>query len=143
MNLLGFRINTPFTRVAEDDTYFCIETDGTIMRYEDYGGDFDNGRYDNANYFNDKAFAKQVALHQLLYRELLKFAYENGCEDTAPWDGDTLHWYIEYDYEAHGFFYNQRYRKTFDVYFSNEEGAERAIHEVVEPFMKEHPEFVW
>ena len=30
-----------------------------------------------------------------------------------------------------------------DVYFSSEEGAKRAIKEVVEPFMKDHPEFVW
>ena len=30
-----------------------------------------------------------------------------------------------------------------DVYFSSEKGAKRAIKEVVEPFMKEHPEFVW
>ena len=30
-----------------------------------------------------------------------------------------------------------------DVYFSSEEGAKRAIHEVVEPFMEEHLEFVW
>ena len=29
------------------------------------------------------------------------------------------------------------------VYFSNRETAEKAIKEVVEPFMKEHPEFVW
>ena len=29
------------------------------------------------------------------------------------------------------------------VYFSTREGAERAIEEVVKPFMKEHPEFVW
>ena len=30
-----------------------------------------------------------------------------------------------------------------DVYFSSEKGAKCAIEEVVEPFMKEHPEFVW
>ena len=143
VKLLGFKIDNPFMRVAENDRYFCIEFNGAIMPLEDYGGDFDNGRYNNVNYFNDKAFAKQVALHQLLYRKLLKFAYENGCEDTQPWDGDTLHWYIEYDYEAHGFFYNRCYRKAFGVYFSTEEGANRAIKEVIEPFMKEHPDFVW
>ena len=29
------------------------------------------------------------------------------------------------------------------VYFPSEEVAERAVEEVVKPFMTEHPEFVW
>ena len=142
LKLLGLKINNPFMRVTENDKYFAIEGDGVIAAYKDTCG-FDDRRYENANYFNDESFAKQVALHQLLYRKLLKFAYENECEDTQPWDGDTLHWYIEYDYEAHGFFCNRCYRKTFGVYFSTEECANRAIEEVIKPFMKEHSEFVW
>lgn len=33
--------------------------------------------------------------------------------------------------------------KAQEVYFSSGEGAERAIKEVVEPFVKEHPKFKW
>lgn len=144
VKLLGFKINTPFTRVAEKDRYFSIEFGGGIMPLEDCGGDFDNRRYENVNYFNDKAFAKQVALRQLLDRKLLKFAYENECEDTALWGGDTFKYYIYYDYDTHMFNVNcECYCKNFGVYFSDEECANRAIKEVINPFMKEHPDFVW
>ncbi len=97
-----------------------------------------------ANYFNDKDFANQVALHQLLYRKLLKFAYDNECEDTEEWDGRNNHWAIRYDDDCDAFTtYYQNSYKAQEVYFSSEEGARSAIHEVVEPFMKEHPDFVW
>lgn len=94
--------------------------------------------------FNNRDFAYQVALHQLLYRKLLKFAYDNECEDTAEWDGSNKHWAVRYDY-ACGMFttYYQNAYGAQEVYFSSEEGARRAIKEVVGPFMKEYPEFVW
>ena len=100
--------------------------------------------YNAVNYFNDGKFAEQVALHQLLYRKLLRFAYDNECEDTAVWDGVNPHWYIIYNKVNDVFITMKKLAsKDFTVYFSTEEGAERAIGEVVEPFMKEHPEFVW
>lgn len=143
VNLLGFKINTPFTRVAENDMYFGIEFDGAIIPYEDHG-DFDNRRYENVNYFNDKAFAKQVALHQLLDRKLLKFAYENGCEDTQPWDGGAMKYNIRYQHDLCRFDVDGNYyTHYFGVYFSTEEGAKRAIKEVIEPFMEQNPDFVW
>lgn len=97
-----------------------------------------------ANYFNYKQFANQVALHQLLYRKLLKFAYDNWYEDTVEWNGTTPHWSIRYDEDLNKFVsYCQDGHKAQGVCFSSQEGAEQAIAEVVEPFMKEHPEFVW
>ena len=79
----------------------------------------------------------------MLYRKLLKFAYDNVYEDTAEWDGKNSHWAIRYNDNRNKFCpYHQDGYKARDVYFSSEEGAERAIKEVVEPFMKEHPEFV-
>ena len=36
-----------------------------------------------------------------------------------------------------------RYHIGQEVYFSSDEAAKRAGREVVEPFMKEHPDFVW
>ena len=144
VKLLGFKIDNPFMRVAENDQYFYICFDNALIQCEDHGGDFDNRRYDNVNYFNDKVFAKQVALHQLLYRKLLKFAYENGYEDTAPWDGSTTQYYINYKHDVCRFDVDCNYfAHNFGVYFSNEKGAKRAIEEVIKPFMKEHPDFVW
>ena len=134
----------PFERVAEDEVYFQIGIDGDVFSLYEYGTTSDEDSVLCVNYFNDEAFAKQVSLHQLLYRKLLKFAYDNNCEDTAEWDGENAHWVIRYNENRNEFcsYYQDGY-KARDVYFSSKEGAERAIKEVVEPFMKEHPEFVW
>lgn len=100
--------------------------------------------YDNALSFNDKQFADQVALHQLLYRKLLKFSYDNGCEDTAEWNGDNCHYYIFYNYSCDTFDIRTDYNsKVQAVYFSSRDGACRAIIEVIKPFVEEHPDFVW
>lgn len=95
------------------------------------------------NYFNDKNFANQVALHQLLYRKLLKFSYENKCMDVE-WNGRNCHWCVYYSPDDLKYCIAGFVSHKFDsVWFSSEEGAERAIKEVVKPFVKEHPEFVW
>lgn len=126
------------------DYYFTNECGiGKYFYYDK--NDYDYGKLRNAaNVFTDETFAEQVALHQLLYRKLLKFAYDNECEDTAEWDGENAHWVIRYNESRNEFcsYYQDGY-KALDVYFSSKEGAERAIKEVVEPFMKELPDFVW
>ena len=134
----------PFDRVGNSDRFFAIDNMNGIQTCTEMSYARDEAYYNGINYFNDKKFAKQVALHQLLYRKLLKFAYDNECEDTAEWDGTNLHWAIRYDYACGTF--TTDYQNTYgaqEVYFYSEKDAERAIEEVVEPFMKEHPEFVW
>lgn len=134
----------PFDRVAVDDWYYFILVSGEVKPYIYHNDDVDSTLTDNCNYFNDKEFAQQVALHQLLYRKLLKFAYDNGCEDTAEWNEENQHWTICYNHNRYKFEADNC--GTFhrnDVYFSSEDGAKAAIKEVVEPFMKEHPDFVW
>lgn len=110
-----------------------------------WGGDYtDHNLYKTNNYFNDDSVAQQVALHQLLYRKLLKFAYDNECEDDREWDSNNLHYYIFYNHIRGMFGIRSDYdNKSQYVYFSSDEGALRAIREVVKPFMKEHPDFVW
>lgn len=140
---IGVRQN-PFKRVVTGDVYYNVNEYSEIVSYIENTNYTDQYLYDKVNYFNDEAFANQVALHQLLYRKLLKFAYDNNCEDTKEWDGSNTHWSIRYgDNHDEFFVYSQERYKTRDVYFSTKEGAERAIKEVVEPFVKEHPEFVW
>lgn len=87
---------------------------------------------------------RQIIFHQWLHRKLLKFTYDNECEDTAEWNGGNPHWYISYATDIMDFIVREDYVfKAHDVYFSSEEAAEQAIKEVVEPFMKAYPEFVW
>lgn len=139
----------PFKRVAEDEVYFQIGIDGDVFSlYEDRTTSDEEAAL-CVNYFNDEAFAKQVSLHQLLYRKLLKFSYDNECEDTAEWNGYSYHFYIRYEYNdgvdesALAVAATVMNKSANEVYFSSNDAAFRAIKEVVEPFMKEHPEFVW
>lgn len=136
--------NNPFDRVAKGETYSFVGSYGYAVSCNDDRLPCDNNSFACHNYFNDKDFANQVALHQLLYRKLLKFAYDNGCEDTAEWDGETEHWCIYYGCRSEQFnTTSHTCANHFAVYFSSDEAAEQAIKEVVEPFMKEHPDFVW
>lgn len=145
MELLGIKVRkNPFERVSKNESYYNISDKARVVCYTEEEDGVDQGLYNAVNYFNDLQFAIQVGLHQLLYRKLLKFAYDNGCEDTKEWDGNNIHWTIGYsiDYETF-FMYSKALHKTQGVYFSSKEGTQRAIKEVVEPFTKEHPEFVW
>ena len=145
---LGVEVKTkrrnPFEEVNRFEDYYFVEKNNEVHAYMKTDSSVDNQMYTSANYFNDKAFAEQVALHQLLYRKLLKFSYDNGYEDTEEWNGGNEHWAIRYNSYRNEFrLYYQDGYKAHEVYFSSEKGAKRAIEEVVEPFMKEHPEFVW
>lgn len=140
---IGVRQN-PFKRAVTGGVYYNVNEYGEVVSYIENTDYTDQYLYDRVNYFNDESFANQIALHQLLYRKLLKFAYDNKCEDTEEWNGNNTHFYIVYDYVFNKYdVWENTSCKKFTIYFSSEEGAERAIKEVVEPFMKEHPDFVW
>lgn len=149
MNVLGLlpKSENPFTRVKANKSYYTLSGDTYVRAKREDNTIEDDKRYDACNYFNDKYFANQIALHQLLYRKLLKFAYDNydnECKDTATWNGENCHWSIDYVCTTKDFIVSPHYDcKSQDVYFSSDEVASRAIKEVVEPFIKEHPELVW
>ena len=146
LKALGIEVRkNPFERVAKSEMYCYIDSFNEVHCVADDADNSDEMSFECSNYFNDETFAKQTALHHLLYRKLLKFAYDNECEDSQIWGGNGLeHWYIRYDFIERTFCATwHSTSKNNDVYFSTKEGAERAIKEVVEPFMKEHPEFVW
>lgn len=149
LKALGIEIEetrkNPFERVGLYSDYHFINSSNLIETSTNTNDCVDNNRYNAANYFNDEQFAKQVALHQLLYRKLLKFVYDNKYEDNQIWGGNGIeHWTIRYNFEDRSFEpdWSAEY-KCGGVYFSDREGVKRAINEVVEPFMKEHPDFVW
>lgn len=135
----------PFNRVNNHNKYYYIMATGGVSSYKDVDDSFDRKAYNAINYFNDKQFANQVALHQLLYRRLLKFAYDNDCVATAKWSSDSIHWFIYYDHNMNYFetAMATTVHQPFTVYFSTIYAACSAIKEVIEPFMKEHPEFMW
>lgn len=144
LKLLGFGVRqNPFNRVATGAVYYNVNEYGEVVSYIENTDYTDQYLYDQVNYFNGEALAQQVALRQLLYRKLLKFAYENDCEDRE-WGTKHEHWRIYYDTDSDKFDIDVNDAFKYQgVYFSTSRGAERAIDEVIKPFIKEHPEFVW
>lgn len=141
---LGIERKNPFERVAKDDMYYFISHFGDIDGYREANDCEDDAIFNAANYFNDEQFANQVALHQLLYRKLLKFAYDNECEDNQAWNKVNCHYYIGYNINDGRFYADVTLAfKHNDVWFSSRDSANHAIEEVIKPFMEEHPDFVW
>lgn len=133
----------PFERVEKGCNYYRVTELNMVAEYVE-NCDYDSRLRECVNYFNNESFANQVALHQLFYRKLLKFAYDYGCEDNQAWNGVNVHWSIEHDRTTDDFVIIPHYdRKDLNVYFSSDEAAKRAGREVIKPFMKEHPDFVW
>ena len=145
MELLGIKARkNPFERVSKNEQYYNISNRTRIMSYTEREDDTDQGLYNSVNYFNDLQFANQVALHQLLYRKLLKYSYDNECTDKE-WDGTNVHFYIIYnstkkDYDIR---WTRDEKEPGTVYFKSTAWATAALNEVVMPFVKEHPDFVW
>lgn len=133
------RIN-PFEKVIRFEDYYFVEKNNEVYAYMDTDSSVDDQLYASANYFNDKAFAKQVALRQLLDHKLLKYAYDNGYEATE----EPNQYYVNYcpSIKSYTVQIDCGFR-AFCTHFSSYKATERAIEEIVKPFVKEHPEFVW
>lgn len=137
---------TLFTRNHDPKgLYWSISSTGGIMSQHEDNASFDDALYENVNYFNDYKFAKQVALQQLLYRKLLKYAYESDAIVTDWTDPNSQKYFISKSMKKNTFHvnWNTMIKSGCEVYFTSKEVTERAIEDVVKPFMEEHPEFVW
>lgn len=134
----------PFGRVAKLEMYCYIDAFDEVHCVADEADQSDDMSFECSNYFNDKAFAKQVALQQLLYRKLLKYAYDTDTIDDQPWSGVASHYAVDYRLGENGFSIGEWVMtwRPCTVYFKTEQGAQNAIRDVMEPFIKEHPEFL-
>lgn len=135
--------NSPFGKIIDNSYYYITSTD-RINFTENIDSVVDNDLYDNTNYFNDEDFTNQVMLHQKLYRKLLKYAYDN---DTAnDWTNPYSRKYFITKYTKNNKIevgWALTFKHNCVVYFNSEEVTKQAIEDVVKPFMKEYPEFVW
>lgn len=146
LNILGIieKEKHPFEKAHYGCKYFCISNFGGIESYYDCKDRAAEAYFKAVNYFSTHPFAEQVALHQLLYRKLLKYSYDNECEDKE-WNGTNVHVYIIYnstkkDYDTR---WTRNEKEPGTVYFKSNAWATAALNEVVMPFVREHPEFVW
>lgn len=142
---LGLTFENPFAEPSMRENYYYITSEGAVGVDTNVGADLDNRRFDKVNCFKNRTFANGVAKKQLLYRMLLKFAYDNDAVDL-PWDRHNYHFYIRYEYndgvdeptwEVAAALIN---RSANEVYFSKESVAKDAIEEIVKPFFSAFPE---
>lgn len=144
---LGINVEkeTPFTRNKPNGDYYFISARGIAEKASDDNDFFDQGFYDSVNYFRDKNLAQQVSLHQLLYRKLLKYAYENDAFADDWTNPNSSKYFITKHTDDDKFCvdWNHTLKHSGVVYFTSEKVTEQAFEDVIKPFMKEHPEFVW
>lgn len=127
-------------KVPRGELYFYIDEEDNVTGGCQQDISFINTRFKIANYFKDADFAKQIALEQTLRRLLIK--YTCSCE-VKPHD---LVYRIKYDSIEKKYKVASDYPSQIDlfqVYFNTRKDAENAIEEVIKPFMKEHPDFIW
>jgi hypothetical protein len=147
---LGLKVEKKdcFTRVP-NQKYYTIMGDGLAEYTIDSGNKladtFDTHRHKVANYCTDKKLMEQRALHETLSRLLWRFSMQNDGDKIDWKDGISDKYFIYFDHERDYFDIDTCciFQYTECPYFNTKEIAKRAIDEIVLPFMKEHPEFVW
>ena len=142
---LGIEVNNdPFDKVKRNEFFYYISSSGQVHSQKEEYGTGSNRLFEVANYCTNENLMEQRAMHETLNRLLWRFSMQNG--------GDKIDW-ENYDQCKYSIFYNCKYDcfgvnlhfagKYQDQYFISKDIAERAIDEIVQPFMKEHPDFEW
>lgn len=131
---LGIELpKTPFSRTAVGGEYFYISSDGNILMELDCHGTTSGRYFDAANYCTDKVIMEQRAMWETLSRLLWRFSEQNGgggmFDIADKGNGNFCSMIENYKYLNPTF-------KTADI-------TNRAITEIIKPFMAEHPDFVW
>ena len=135
MKALGIELpkNNLFNRAEMRKIYYYISPVGDVTFAHETEAPFDKYCFDVANYCTDKAIMEQRAMHETLSRLLWRFSEQNGGSGVfgiADKGNGNFCSMIE----------NYRY---LDPTFKTADIANRAITEIIKPFMAEHPDFVW
>lgn len=144
LKALGIEVSkaSVFDRRKEGEKYYFIDTRGKLESTRENGYPWDNDVYNIANYCADEALMKQRVLHETLDRLLWRFSMMNGGDKIDWEDTDTYKYTICYDCNNKQFFIDRfYYSKYTNISFCNEKIAQRAINEVIKPFITAHPEF--
>ena len=133
-----------FKRARSCERFYFIDCKGEVFSTEEEGVKNDDVMYAIANYCTDKALMEQRALHEILNRRLWRFSMlHNG--DKINWDDHSNKYYIFYDRKNNKYYvdYNNKYQTTSTIYFYSKEITQRAIDEIIKPFITEHPDLKW
>lgn len=140
----GYIKDNPFERVKKGGVYFYINAFGKVDKDKDNYYCTDDKFYSIANYCTDRKLMEQRALHETLSRLLWRFSMTHGG-DEIDWGKLTDVFYICFDYVTSEYktVTKHNFRGFSEIYFNDENTAKQAIEEIIKPFVKEHPEFVW
>lgn len=146
LKALGIEVKkaNPFERIKNQNYYF-IANDGNICKDLEVYSVNDKLRHNVANYCTDEKLMQQRSLKETLNRLLWRFSMGNGGGKIDWSDKNQAKYYIEYAYDT-GLFnidYFHCIKQQGTECFISKEIAQRAIDEIVKPFMEEHPEFIW
>jgi hypothetical protein len=134
----------PFARQSRKTPIYYISNKGQVELGVEVQDFHCNGLYKAANYCTDRNLLQQRAYRETLSRLLWRYSMEH--------DGDKIDWKKNDEWKYCIMFENDknmycvdcyRYLNNGCVYFHTNAIAENAIKEIIEPFMKEHPDFVW
>ena len=132
---------TPFDRRKLHGQYYMISEAGEVWQTVELNDSDDRKRYKVANYCADHYLMEQRCMHETLHRLLWRFSIMNRNEDKAD-AGFYYYIYCSYGTKKWGIDCCSPDSYTpNDIWFDTEEIAERAIKEIAEPFMTEHPDF--
>lgn len=136
--------NNDYFKKKRNKYYYYIGNDGKINFTEDCNFNSDELRYNIANYCTNKELIEQRALHETLDRLLWRFSMQNDG-NKIDWSNSGKNKYsIYYDIYYSKFEVNNNVNNHYSfVYYYTKEIAQRAINEIIIPFMEKHPEFVW
>lgn len=129
---------------TKNSHYFYIDDCGEIEYQTSRIFDcIDEDRYKVANYCTDESLMQQRALHETLSRLLWRFSMQNNG-NKINWDDHSYKYFIAYSHDLEQITCIECWQaQGLHIYFYKEEIAQRAIDEIVIPFMEKHPEFVW
>lgn len=133
-----------FQRVGCNN-YYYIKDNGKVIISFDKNHMADITRHEVGNYCTDVELLKQRALHETLNRLLWRFSMQNDG-DKIDWSNEKQRKFTIYYNSCTGNLLisrNYTYQHESGAYFYTEEIAQRAIDEIILPFVKEHPEFMW
>lgn len=135
---------SPFERVDSNSKYFYIDDCGIVEEENVNCYLEDQYRHKVANYCTDKSLMIQRALHETLNRLLWRFSMENG-EGENLWNCCNTHYeiYWSYDLASFNISCNVTVKSPTSIYFPTKEIANKAIDEIVIPFMEANPDFVY
>lgn len=142
MKALGIEVPkaSPFNR-AKGQQYYYIASKGIVDMLREEDDLTDNTLYDIANYCTDRYIMEQRALHETLNRLLWRYSmtHKENIIDNKVYS-------IKYNHDSKELVSGWVHYKSLyigEIAFDTKEIANNAIKEIVEPFMKEHPDFKW